>query len=338
MQGTGRRAGSGDPDAHRGPQHHPDSGSTVIAREAQCGNGLLGAPASEEDQELLAEVDDPHPAGRLKTPQVAVTTTVAATVCLTRRTLERLRLWEPASFGRADQQDHRGSGRGGTVRGHHEPSSRAVPHLLPTPHVRAAASAGDPAMRVEYRVLLRRPSLEASQESNLHDTMQIESDDRRQFRDAVNEVAMAASGGVRGAVESPVEPVRGIRAQPSKVMAEHPAERLERIGRLMYSLLIPDAMQRLIDETCCPLTVISNDLELPWELMHDGEDFLCLKRPFARMPVGQIFPRRTRRIVPPPRAIWNALLVHSDSAGDLGDSACVRLRRSSKPCASYRCG
>ena len=53
----------------------------------------------------------------------------------------------------------------------------------------------------------------------------------------------------------------------------------------MYSLLIPDAMQRLIDETDeFPLTITSNNPELPWELLHDGTEFLCLKRTFARMP------------------------------------------------------
>jgi hypothetical protein len=188
-----------------------------------------------------------------------------------------------------------------------------------------AASSARGAAPVEYRVLLRRPSFEATQESNLHDTMQIEAEDQRQFRATIDEVAKAATEGVRGAAEtsslSAGEPVRGIRAQPGQPAHEHPAERLERIGRLMYSLLIPDAMQRLIDETRCPLTVTSNDLELPWELMHDGEDYLCLKRPFARMPVGQTFPRRSRRSVQRPRAIWNVLLVHADPAGNLSESA-----------------
>jgi CHAT domain-containing protein len=83
----------------------------------------------------------------------------------------------------------------------------------------------------------------------------------------------------------------------------------------MYSLLIPDAMQRLIDETDdFPLTITSNNRELPWELLHDGEDFLCLKRMFARMPAGQTFPRRTRDTAPLTKAQRpSVLLVHSEA-------------------------
>ncbi|HET8989352.1 MAG TPA: CHAT domain-containing protein, partial [Humibacillus sp.] len=91
------------------------------------------------------------------------------------------------------------------------------------------------------------------------------------------------------------------------------AGRLERIGRRMYSLLIPDAMQRLIDETDdFPLTITSNNPELPWELLHDGTEFLCLKRTFARMPAQQTFPRRTRdSVVPGERRKTTVLLIHS---------------------------
>ena len=83
----------------------------------------------------------------------------------------------------------------------------------------------------------------------------------------------------------------------------------------MYSLLIPDAMQRLIDETDeFPLTITSNNPELPWELLHDGNDFLCLKRMFARMPAGQTFPRRTRDTAPLTETRQpKVLLIHSEA-------------------------
>jgi CHAT domain-containing protein len=99
-----------------------------------------------------------------------------------------------------------------------------------------------------------------------------------------------------------------------------PDDDLRRIGKLMYNLLVPNGMQRLLAETTpCPLTVSSNDLELPWELMHDHSDFLCVKRPFARMPVGKTYPRQTGWL-PPNRTAWNMLLIHSDPYGNLGDS------------------
>jgi CHAT domain-containing protein len=89
----------------------------------------------------------------------------------------------------------------------------------------------------------------------------------------------------------------------------------------MYGLLIPDAMQRLIDETPgFPLTITSNNPELPWELMHDGRQFLCLERMFARMPTGQTFPRRSRDTGAPPGTQKRALLISSGSNRDLPEA------------------
>ena len=172
---------------------------------------------------------------------------------------------------------------------------------------------------VEYRVLLRRPSFESEQESNLHAAVRLRPEDQSGFRGMADEIAAAAIHGVRAVVEGvaadPDTATRHIRL-PAPTEAEPdpegPAERLVRVGKLMYSLLISDAMQRLIGESDCALTVTSNDLELPWELMHDGEDFLCVKRAFARMPIGAVFPRRTRPPRIRPRTPWRVLLIHSD--------------------------
>jgi hypothetical protein len=272
----------------------------------------VGAEVSAEDQQLLADVD-----GRIQqADQDAMQDrydTVATAVATTRQTLERLGLWEPAAFEKRITMII--AAREASARREAEMSCRAELFVIEAPPTSDGKTPDNSTAPVEYRVLLRRPSFEATQESNLHDSMRIEADDRELFRAAIDELAEAASSGVRAA-----EPRRGIGSVGGHEKAEDPAERLERIGRLIYSLLIPDAMQQLIDDIRGPLTVTSNDLELPWELMHDGNEFLCLQRPFARMPVGQTFPRRTRRRMPPTRAIWNALLVNSDPTGDLSDS------------------
>jgi CHAT domain len=323
----------------------------------------VGAEVSAEDQQLLADVD-----GRIQQADQDSAQgrydTVATAVASTRQTLERLGLWEPAAFEKRIKMI--AAARDAAARREAEMSCRAELFLIAAPPTSEGNPPDNSTAPVEYRVLLRRPSFEATQESNLHDSMRIETEDRQLFRSTIDEVADAASGGVRGdggpawgtaageaggtgrtqpagweepgdggpakpagweehrAVEAPAgpsaEPVRGIQPVGGHGDAGDPAERLERIGRLIYSLLIPDAMQQLIDDIRGPLTVTSNDLELPWELMHDGNEFLCLQRPFARMPVGQTFPRRTRRRMPAARAIWNVLLVHSDPAGDLSDS------------------
>ena len=202
-------------------------------------------------------------------------------------------------------------------------------------------------LSVPYKVLLRRPNFGTIQESNLYDDVEVLRTDQDLFRDTIDTIAESSIKGIRSAAGQQAAPVQqaappepagepeaeGDAAEPARaggapavrraapvraVTSDHldqldSAGRLERIGRRMYSLLIPDAMQRLIDETDeFPLTITSNNPELPWELLHDGTEFLCLKRTFARMPAQQTFPRRTRDFTPPGvRRKTTVLLIHS---------------------------
>lgn len=92
---------------------------------------------------------------------------------------------------------------------------------------------------------------------------------------------------------------RGFRlvSSPPAAQVQRPAaELVQDIGDLMYRLVVPETMQRFLIETKSSLTIRTNDVELPWELMRvqtpDGPEFLCLERPVARMPTGRAFPRR----------------------------------------------
>ena len=59
----------------------------------------------------------------------------------------------------------------------------------------------------------------------------------------------------------------------------------------MYRLFMPEQMRRYIADNPCSLTITTNDLELPWELMcYQRGRFLCLDRPVACMPMGGRFP------------------------------------------------
>jgi hypothetical protein len=105
---------------------------------------------------------------------------------------------------------------------------------------------------------------------------------------------------------------------PAEPLTGDLEEELRRVGGLMYRLLLPDLIQRLLDESNTSIVITTNDLELPWELLHDDDDFLSLKRPTARVPLGQMFPRR-RRVS---RTMGNAstlqvLLVGSDPYDEL---------------------
>lgn len=78
-------------------------------------------------------------------------------------------------------------------------------------------------------------------------------------------------------------------------------------------------MQRYLSEIPCSLTITSNDLELPWELMYDRSGFLCLERPVARMPMGRALPRMEDQ---PKRALKKLrfLLVYADPDENLPDA------------------
>jgi CHAT domain-containing protein len=284
-----------------------------------------GVQASPDDRQMLTEcgalmsdADAGAKHGHFGAVAVALRTMRAA--------LEQRKLWDPAAFEEYIAQ---------IVRSRTEAERRAAVMAHRSELILIAASQDArpgraPRSRtaaIEYGVLLRRPSLEAAQESNLHQTMTISADDRRDFLATLDEIAKIAVAGIRGADEKVLAPApagdvssRGIRPAAPTASEKIPDAELKHIGKLMYNLLVPNGMQRLLEETTpCPLTVSSNDLELPWELMHDQTDFLCVKRPFARMPVGKTYPRHTRWI-PPNRTAWNMLLIHSDPYDNLRDS------------------
>lgn len=224
---------------------------------------------------------------------------------------------------------------------------------------------------VPITVLMRRPTYEGWQETNLYEDFTVLKMDQDLFRDIIEKVTDVALRGLRAArppdetaaapasssaapdmdpiptasslpalepedpagvlgpgAQAPMteaasgsvrraKPVR-MSVSPELLGALDTAHRLEMIGRRMYSLLIPDAMQRLIDEhPDFSLTITSNNPELPWELLHDGKQYLCLSRMLARMPTGQTFPRRVRDFTGTPGSQKRVLLISTGTADDL---------------------
>ncbi|MDD2922850.1 MAG: CHAT domain-containing protein [Anaerolineales bacterium] len=57
------------------------------------------------------------------------------------------------------------------------------------------------------------------------------------------------------------------------------------VGRSAFSAYIPRETQRFLqDHKNTPLQLTINYSHIPWELFHDGEDFLCLRHAMARKP------------------------------------------------------
>lgn len=90
----------------------------------------------------------------------------------------------------------------------------------------------------------------------------------------------------------------------------------EEVGDLMYRLFMPEQMQQYLTGTPCSLTITTNDLELPWELMWYQGNFLCLDRPVARLPMGRAFPRVQVQRARMGRKL-RFLLIHADPVGNL---------------------
>ncbi len=182
----------------------------------------------------------------------------------------------------------------------------------------------DGRQRYRYTVLLRTPVETGSQGVNIQASTTLVEQDRQDILDAVKEFTghlggeFARRGASRDVV--PLAPLRDGRPVASIVRD---------VGELMYRLFMPEEMQRYVDETRCSLTVTTNDLELPWELMfqRDGahgspgarrDEFLCVSRPVARLPMGHAFPRRDRGL-PARRDRLRFLLIHSNPGGGLPD-------------------
>ncbi|MBK7895497.1 MAG: tetratricopeptide repeat protein [Anaerolineaceae bacterium] len=65
---------------------------------------------------------------------------------------------------------------------------------------------------------------------------------------------------------------------------EKTSRRLEELGRFMFNFLLPPALKKWLPQLSEGTAVLlaTNDTTLPWELLHDGHDFLALKFALGR--------------------------------------------------------
>ena len=157
-----------------------------------------------------------------------------------------------------------------------------------------------------YSVVLRTPSTARTPAMNIHDSSTVVQLDRLQFIKTINKVTNTIQGRLSGRLaghfdrwlddESTSLTTRGSFSQVERQTPKQLAAELRRMGELIYRLLIPEPMRSYLRDHLSSLTITTNDLELPWELMsyEDGtaqEQILCLHRPVARMPTGRALPR-----------------------------------------------
>lgn len=153
--------------------------------------------------------------------------------------------------------------------------------------------------RFEYTLMLLAPGGDRRVGVNVQDSSTIVVQDRKYFLQVVDEVGGTAYRGLRqGLLRDGRKPMSSAPMSTAPERRKGEVARLEEMGAVLYKLLIPDRMKEELDhhpETAVVIT--TNDLELPWELMYEGEPgkghFMALQRPMARMPVGRSRGRAT---------------------------------------------
>ncbi|GEM_PF-4487676 len=105
----------------------------------------------------------------------------------------------------------------------------------------------------------------------------------------------------------------GMRGPRTQLRMRSAIESLASLGDMMYGLFLPVPIQEHLREAQTSVLLATDDLELPWELLHTGEDFLCMRNPVARMPIMNRFPRRNEYR----RAERLRFLFIANPAGDL---------------------
>jgi hypothetical protein len=136
-----------------------------------------------------------------------------------------------------------------------------------------------------------------------------------------------AAAEATGGPANEADPLRRVElnipeGSPFGELGESLNDMVKDVGDFMYRLFMSDQMQNYLYESPCSLTITTNDLVLPWELMSyrdklnpDEPKFLCLERPVARMPMGRYFPRQHRPIRGD-RAL-DFLLIYADPKNNL---------------------
>jgi hypothetical protein len=150
---------------------------------------------------------------------------------------------------------------------------------------------------IQYTVLLRTPSAPGTHGIYIEDKFPVENGDRQEILDAVKEIAAGVNSGLSRKIVIPQAPLNPSAAVLPTIQSLY--ETARETGDFMCRLFMSHELQSYLFGSKCSITLTTNDLELPLELMSyrdrqaPGEDkFLCLEHPVARMPIGRYLPRR----------------------------------------------
>ncbi|MEZ4733764.1 MAG: hypothetical protein R3E79_42255 [Caldilineaceae bacterium] len=80
-----------------------------------------------------------------------------------------------------------------------------------------------------------------------------------------------------------------LRSPEGTASGQPTTQLLKRLGSVMFSQLLPEALQEWIRRLppSTPLLIRSNDKSLPWELLHDDQNFLALRHSMGRLMLSE---------------------------------------------------
>jgi hypothetical protein len=136
---------------------------------------------------------------------------------------------------------------------------------------------------IEYTLILLTSAGDQYSRINVQDASTIARADRER---SLRGVHLAGVHGYR-ALRDAAPPASAAPASPAPA-EEDLSTRLRNLGKVLYRLVIPTRMRELMElSEDAPLILTTNDRELCWELMF-ATDYVALKRPLARTPVGRV--------------------------------------------------
>ncbi len=103
--------------------------------------------------------------------------------------------------------------------------------------------------------------------------------------------------------------------------AADPAD-FAKLGLFLFRLVLPPAVQTALSRHGGPVSFATEELQLPWELLHDGQKFLCLNQPVARQPqTYQVADQLFASDMSGSGESNGRVLIVADPAGDLPSAA-----------------
>jgi hypothetical protein len=177
----------------------------------------------------------------------------------------------------------------------------------------------------QYTVLLRTPSEPGTHGINIQAESTLVEEDRKYMRTIIDHITNAINKGLarqfsqeikktspKPEIDKQVRNLQAVDVNNEYSAPQNINDLIQDVGDLMYRLFMPERMQEYLNNTPCSITITTNDLELPWELMCYKNSFLCLERPIARLPMGETFPRRETQPVGTSGKL-RFLLIYSDT-------------------------